>query len=206
MVPQIVGPGWARRPWPWGLPRRRLYGTGAGVPVRAFIMDVHASGAVTTHEVGRVWGGRRISDFRAQTGQAAAPIEVDLLNSDGVIVSIAAVDPNYWASSSASATSYVQQRGFDFFVPGGPPATGTAERSVASLADVQNWLAAQDVGVVRRPSAGAPITLSTPVLLGAGGLVGGATFLLGASPPIAAALGLATAIALWWHYNRPSGR
>ncbi len=244
----------ARPPWqaasPWLWPRRYrprgLWGLSAtatrGVPVRAFVMDVHASGAVTTHEVGRIWGrdGREyrqkfisdgvhagyiqaeISRFAgggkpltrheisdggggggvyitpggpgdismgppspggfgvsvtpgsygdislgrmAHAGQAAAPIAVDLLDSDGVIVSVAAVDPNFWAANATQATAYAQQHGFDFYVPGGPPGPTEAERGVASMGDVQNWVASQNVGVATPTSpcaveSKAPCTLT----------------------------------------------
>jgi hypothetical protein len=73
-------------------------------------------------------------------------IEVDLLDGDGVIISIGAVDETFWNTNGAAATGYAAQRGLGIFVPGGAPQQGTAERNVSVWGDFQNWVASTSIG------------------------------------------------------------
>jgi len=100
--------------------------------------------------------------------------EVDLLDSSGVIISIAAADDTFWNSNAAWVTYLAAQKGFGIYVPGGAPAPGTAERNIASIADAQNWFASAQLGLVR-PKA----TSSTSKWL-VGGLVASALLAIGA--------------------------
>lgn len=85
-------------------------------------------------------------------GQTSPMIEVDITDSDGGILSIAAVEPNFWNANSTQAEALAVRKGLDFYVPGGPPAATAAERNVYSMGDIQNWLASMgSVGVVYRP-------------------------------------------------------
>jgi len=91
-------------------------------------------------------------------------IEVDLLDQDGVIVSIAAADPNFWAYYSGYATTYAAQRGFDIYVPGGAPQPGTVERGLTAWGDFTNWVANNAAGA--RAPAPVPSSSSTPIVIG----------------------------------------
>lgn len=66
--------------------------------------------------------------------------EIDLLDSDGVIRSIASVDENFWNANGPQMTALARQKGGDTYAPGRPPDPGAAERSVSSVGDFQNWM------------------------------------------------------------------
>jgi hypothetical protein len=102
-------------------------------------------------------------------------IEVDLLDADGVIISVGAVDETFWNTYGAAATGYAAQRGLGIFVPGGAPQTGTAERNVYQWGDLQNWVASTSIGRAA-PTAVAPAGWSTGEIaaaVAAGVAVGG---------------------------------
>lgn len=71
-------------------------------------------------------------------------IEVDLVPNGGpsadVIVSIAQADPDVWVNLAAQANAIAAQQGFTI-VTG--PLYNSPERTLASIVDVQNWLASQ---------------------------------------------------------------
>lgn len=79
-------------------------------------------------------------------------IEVDLQDQDGGIISIGAVDENFWNSYGIQATAYAAQRGIGIFVPGGPPQVGTAERNIYAWGDFTQWVASTSAGVSLRTS------------------------------------------------------
>ena len=79
-------------------------------------------------------------------------IEVDLLDADGAIISIAAVDETFWAQYGAQATDYASQHGLGVYASATAPAAGTAERNVAAWGDWTNMVASAGVGVKLRPT------------------------------------------------------
>jgi len=78
-------------------------------------------------------------------------IEVDLLDADGAIVSIAAVDETFWSFYAIQATAYAAQQGLGVYTGSGPPQPGTAERNVASWPAFTNWVAAQSASAKLAP-------------------------------------------------------
>lgn len=71
-------------------------------------------------------------------------IEVDLLDQDGVIVSIAAVDETFWAANSAAATATAASKGFSVDVPSDSPNLSKAELNISNLGGWGSWLSTQD--------------------------------------------------------------
>jgi hypothetical protein len=69
-------------------------------------------------------------------------IEVDLVDDDGVIVSLAAVDETFWAAWSAQALALAADRGLDAVAQTYAPDPGAAERNITCLAEFQAWVAA----------------------------------------------------------------
>ncbi len=119
--------------------------------------------------------------------------EVDLTDQDGAVLSIAAVDDTFWASSGAWATGYAASKGVGVYVPGGAPQPGSAERNITAAGDWQNWVASIYTGAVLKPQATptaiVPCAGPSPTVLGAsaiGGMFG--AVLLG---PLGAAIGAA---------------
>jgi hypothetical protein len=98
------------------------------------------------------------------------PIEIDLIPTSGsqanVIVSIAQADPDVWTGLAAQANQLAAQAGFDIQTG---PLYNSPERTLATIADVQNWLASQsNVGATLAP----PSTSSTTSRALVVGLIG----------------------------------
>lgn len=85
-------------------------------------------------------------------------IEVDLIDSDGGIASVAAAEENFWNASSSQAAAWAAQYGYTLDVKATPPAPGTYERNLYQWGDYQNWLASQNASAVRSPTAGSSTT------------------------------------------------
>ena len=87
------------------------------------------------------------------------PLEADLEDQDGAIVSVAQVDSDVWAAISAQANALATQAGFTIDTG---PLYNKPERNLTAIGDVQSWLAAQsNVGAVRRPVT-APVAAPPP--------------------------------------------
>jgi hypothetical protein len=77
-------------------------------------------------------------------------LEIDLQDSDGVIVSVAQADPTVWAGISAQANQLAANAGFSLIVG---QLFNSPERTLDSIGAVQNWLATQsNVGTVQKPA------------------------------------------------------
>ena len=86
-------------------------------------------------------------------------IEIDLIPNVGPdansIVSIAQADPDVWTGIAAQANQLASNTGYDIQTG---PLYNSPERTLASVADVQGWLAAQNVG----GAAACPLDLPAP--------------------------------------------
>ena len=86
-------------------------------------------------------------------------IEIDLIPNVGPdansIVSIAQADPDVWTGIAAQANQLASNAGYDIQTG---PLYNSPERTLASVADVQGWLAAQNVG----GAAACPLDLPAP--------------------------------------------
>jgi hypothetical protein len=79
-----------------------------------------------------------------------ANIEIDLQDTDGMIVSVAQADPAVWAGIAAQCTALAAQNGLSILTGQlfNPP-----ERTIDSFGAFQNWMATQsNVGAVRAPA------------------------------------------------------
>lgn len=92
-----------------------------------------------------------------------ATIELDLIDGDGVIVSVAQTDDGVWAQIAGQAQQAASQKGF-VIVSG--PVYNQAERTISNLGSIQNWLAAQNVGKTA-PTPAPPATTSPGISTGA---------------------------------------
>ena len=70
--------------------------------------------------------------------------EVDLIDQDGGIASVAAAEVNFWNADSSQAAAWADQYGFTLQVLPNPPAPGRAERNLYAWGDFQQWLASQN--------------------------------------------------------------
>jgi hypothetical protein len=68
-------------------------------------------------------------------------IEVDLLDADGVIVSLVAMDLEFWNANRDEIERDAASLGFAVMPQSYPPDTGAAERRIACMAEVAGWLA-----------------------------------------------------------------
>jgi hypothetical protein len=106
--------------------------------------------------------------------------ELDLLDSDGVTVSVAAVDQALWNAQSAQITALATAAGFSVQEQPDPPAPGTYERNLYAIGDVQGWLASQSTAAklaAAAPGTG-PSGLAIAGALAAGVLSFGIVWLL----------------------------
>ena len=90
-----------------------------------------------------------------------ATIELDLLDSDSTIVSVAQVDDANWALISAQAQQLATQDGYT--VTAGP-VFNQPERTITNFGSFQQWMATQNYGKVAptpAPSATASPGMST---------------------------------------------
>jgi hypothetical protein len=97
-------------------------------------------------------------------------VEVDLIPNAGpsanVIVSIAQADPDVWVNLAAQANAMAAQQGFTI-VTG--PLYNSPERTLSSIADVQNWLASQSNVAATRPTTSSATSRALVVgLIGVG--------------------------------------
>ena len=79
-------------------------------------------------------------------------IEVDLLDADGGITSIFAVDETFWSQYGAQATAYAAQNGLGVYASTSAPVAGTAERNVSAWGDWTNGVASAGVGLKLKPA------------------------------------------------------
>jgi hypothetical protein len=96
--------------------------------------------------------------------------EVDLVDVDGVIVSVAAAEPNFWNADSSQAAAWAAAAGYSLDVKAAPPAS--PERNLYVFADFQSWLQAQNNVGLARKTPGAPATQPAWVILGVLGIAG----------------------------------
>jgi hypothetical protein len=75
-------------------------------------------------------------------------IEIDLLDSNGVIVSSSQADPDVWTGLAAQANQLAANAGFDIETG---PLVNSPERTLGTIGDVQNWLATQNIGTMPCP-------------------------------------------------------
>ncbi len=87
------------------------------------------------------------------------PIEIDLQDGDGMIVSVAEADSDVWAGISAQAQQLVANKPGGFGLIVNDRVFNKPERTLDSVGAVQNWLASQsNVGGARRPVTGPSTT------------------------------------------------
>lgn len=133
------------------------------------------------------------------------PIEIDLQDADGVIVSIAQADPDVWAGIAAQVAQLVAATPGNYAIITGP-LFNKPERTLDSVAAVQNWLASQsNVGGARRRTVTAPQAVpaaaatsgapSMPVPLPLAGAVTGALLGVAVAGIVGAVVG---GVAGWW--------
>jgi hypothetical protein len=115
-------------------------------------------------------------------------VELDLIDSDGVIQSVAACDAAVWSASGASLQGYASARGYAINEYDTPPDAGTASANLTSVTDVQQW-----VNGVALTAVGA--ATASPGTAGAGGAGSAPTGLL-------VALGLAGGVLVWLLWRR----
>jgi hypothetical protein len=67
-------------------------------------------------------------------------VELDIIDSSGVIQSVAAADSTLWSSSSAAINAYAQNRGYSINEYDEPPDAGTASVNITTQAQAQSWI------------------------------------------------------------------
>lgn len=96
------------------------------------------------------------------------PIEVDLYDDQGVIVSIASANPDVWVTLAAQANALAASKGYSI---GTGPLYNSPERALASIGDVQNWLSDQNVGGASGRGSGPSAGVIAGILAAIGGAI-----------------------------------